>query len=763
MKRLFLFTMMCLFGLFGSLNAQTEVELNVGIDAQYTGSNKNVPTYTYYNYSFSQQIYTAEEMQELAGSITSIAFIQTKAGAYTRSFSVYMQNIEKSTFTSTYDWIPVSEADLVYTGSVEFPNQAGGWIEMELQTPFEYTGGNLLVCVADNTGSYTSSGCEFDVYQTSAYQTIYTYRDNAVYDITNPGAAKSTIIQKNIVKFDITIEGEFKNIAVSPATIELGNRPNGSWMAPAEVQIKARAQDFVINSIESTNSYFELSEVELPYTVQKGNPLVIQVTSGEGEGEITGQLEITYVNAGEEAVEEVEVVEMTALAYAPSTGDVVETAEAISAYPFTANHEIATLVNNYALPGSGEDGGDVVYVLNLSSDVALTANVTGENGKIAVYTEDFNGEEGPMANNDYKGIQVGSARASQISAQALPAGKYYLVASSTSDFSINVNVEALPAPEKAYSPYPYNQQTGVSNPTLDWEFGANTVEYQLLLGTAYPPKDVIVDWTSDLKVNHYFNNLYNNKIYFWQVNARNTSGTTYGDIWAFTTTFNEPQGLTATSNYLYEGESTTITWNAVNDRSHRGYNVYMNNQKVNKNVLTGNTYTFDNLEYDMYGYYIAVSAVYDEGESNPCDGILVYVTGMTEVSGNLYEQDGVTPLNGGVVAITGTDEFGTAQSYTFTADETGAYAGELLAGNYVGVAYLEGYQNKEVEFTALYSEAAVVDYSLTETYNPVKYITATETEDAVELVWGMRRYSNGFEDFETGDFTANEWNNEVSA
>ena len=197
MKRLFLFAMMCLFGLFGSLNAQTNVELNVGLDAQYTGTNKQVPTYTYYNYSFSQQIYTAEELQEMAGNITSLAFRQAQAGAYTRKLSVYLQNVEKSSFTSTGDWIPVSEADLVFTGDVVFPNQAGAWIDLQFQTPFEYTGGNLLVCVADNTGSYTSNPCFFDVYQTSSYQTIYAYRDGSAYNIASPGYANSMIIQKN--------------------------------------------------------------------------------------------------------------------------------------------------------------------------------------------------------------------------------------------------------------------------------------------------------------------------------------------------------------------------------------------------------------------------------------------------------------------------------------------------------------------------------------------------------------------------------------
>ena len=109
---------------------------------------------------------------------------------------------------------------------------------------------------------------------------------------------------------------------------------------------------------------------------------------------------------------------------------------------------------------------------------------------------------------------------------AIPAGKYYLAASSTGEFTLDVNAEAIPAPEKAYNPYPYDKSTGYSYPTLDWDFGANTVEYQLLFGTEYPPQNVYIDWTNNLEVNHYMGNLYHNKIYFWQVNSRNTSGTT---------------------------------------------------------------------------------------------------------------------------------------------------------------------------------------------------------------------------------------------
>ena len=205
MKRLFLFTMMCLMGLF-SLNAQTNVELTMGLNGEYVYSDNKLPTYTYYNYSITQQIYTAAELQELSGTISSIAFRQTKAEDFSRNLSVYMQNVDVNTFTSSNSWIPLNESDLVFTGVVTGPAQAGEWMEMELQTPFEYEGGNLLLCVIDNTGSYVS-GRYFDVYQHSnGYQTLYHYRDSSPYALSN-NIWGNQAIYKNVVKFNLSFDG----------------------------------------------------------------------------------------------------------------------------------------------------------------------------------------------------------------------------------------------------------------------------------------------------------------------------------------------------------------------------------------------------------------------------------------------------------------------------------------------------------------------------------------------------------------------------
>ena len=91
MKRLFLFTMMCLFGLF-SLNAQTQIEVNVGEGTSYQ---QVLPVHEYYKYSFSQQIYTSDEMQNLVGEISSISFKLANPSTFVRTYAVYLSNTDK--------------------------------------------------------------------------------------------------------------------------------------------------------------------------------------------------------------------------------------------------------------------------------------------------------------------------------------------------------------------------------------------------------------------------------------------------------------------------------------------------------------------------------------------------------------------------------------------------------------------------------------------------------------------------------------------
>ena len=119
----------------------------------------------------------------------------------------------------------------------------------------------------------------------------------------------------------------------------------------------------------------------------------------------------------------------------------------------------------------------------------------------------------------------------------IPEGNYYLVASSTSEeFSVFIDSEASLLPVAASSPSPCNDYNAYNeNPdSLFWTLGDFTTEYQLLFGETNPPTNVLVDWTYQL-MDNYPIATEDAKTYYWCVNERNTTGTTNGDVWTFTT------------------------------------------------------------------------------------------------------------------------------------------------------------------------------------------------------------------------------------
>ena len=389
MKRLFLFTMMCLFGFLGSINAQT-VDLVIGEEG--TTSSPNIPFYTYYNYSISQQIYTADEMWNLSEStISTVSFKQYSGNSgIKRNLAIYLLNTDKTSFVYYgYDWVPVTDADLVFSGEVTTPG-SGEWLNIELQTPFNYTGGNVLLCVIDNTGSWVSAPSFYTYNAGYDVRNIYQYRDGSAYNPANPGVSTNHSMdwgsgnyRNSVVKFNATVPADFSSLTVAPELIDLGARPNGAWMRPANVVIGTKAFSLDINAVEPTDSYFQVSDVEYPAHITTKESLPLEIVHGEAEGTVNAQLAISYNNS-----RAIELVDMTAFAYNPAANDVFETAEEIASYPFSATPDMATVYDNYQLPGYEQDGKDVVYAMEFDNDVVLSANVTGYNGKIAVYTED---------------------------------------------------------------------------------------------------------------------------------------------------------------------------------------------------------------------------------------------------------------------------------------------------------------------------------------------------------------------------------------
>ena len=168
-------------------------------------TNEYLPSYSYYKYGLSQQIYTAAEIGS-GGNITSIAFYnQGEDNTKTRTYDIYLKPTSKLMFVNEHDWIGVSEEDKVFSGSVTMV--PGKWTIINFDAPFVYDGtSNLVLVMDDNTGSYTGSphmACR--VFDANGEQTIRAYSDGTNYDPSNPSTYTGALVTvKNQLYFGFT-------------------------------------------------------------------------------------------------------------------------------------------------------------------------------------------------------------------------------------------------------------------------------------------------------------------------------------------------------------------------------------------------------------------------------------------------------------------------------------------------------------------------------------------------------------------------------
>ena len=202
MKKLLLFVIACTLGLFGTVSAQETVMVGAK-----TNTDARVPFHTWYNYSYTQQIYTAAEINHGAGNISKIAF-NTSGTSHSRVIKVYMQNTTKDSFSSTSDWSSILDSELVFDGTVTTTAS----MEIELTTPFAYTGGNILLCIQDCT-KQCPGATSFDIFQDAegANCTLIVLDDNA-----QVGPDKLTGMELNISNLKNVISLTFNGSSETP-------------------------------------------------------------------------------------------------------------------------------------------------------------------------------------------------------------------------------------------------------------------------------------------------------------------------------------------------------------------------------------------------------------------------------------------------------------------------------------------------------------------------------------------------------------------
>ncbi len=195
-----------------------------------TGSTSSyLPSNTNYDYAYTQQIYTAEEMGSFPCTLKSVAFKGNNAAVC--DLDIYLANTTKSSFTGTSDYIAINEATLVFRGEVTFI--ANDWKTITFDNEFDYEGGNLAVIVDDNSGNYDYYTTTWQTFNTTTAQALYFYQDDTNINPSSPSAGYySTLSLKDKIKFVYELPSPYvkpKNLAVTNLT---NSTATITWEAP---------------------------------------------------------------------------------------------------------------------------------------------------------------------------------------------------------------------------------------------------------------------------------------------------------------------------------------------------------------------------------------------------------------------------------------------------------------------------------------------------------------------------------------------------
>ncbi|MDC1361780.1 GEVED domain-containing protein, partial [Crocinitomicaceae bacterium] len=161
------------------INSQTTVTVVDGGSESTTSG----PLYGYWQYGVHQNLYLAPEIGA-SGNITKLQWEWDGSNQESKTIQIYMGNTAKISFSSTSDYLPSSELTLVFDGVVSYSGSS--WFEITLDTPFGYTGENLVIFTDNNDGDYTNgTGRRFKSLNTGVTRTLSYYTSSSAYSVTN--------------------------------------------------------------------------------------------------------------------------------------------------------------------------------------------------------------------------------------------------------------------------------------------------------------------------------------------------------------------------------------------------------------------------------------------------------------------------------------------------------------------------------------------------------------------------------------------------
>ncbi|MBR4148076.1 MAG: choice-of-anchor J domain-containing protein [Bacteroidales bacterium] len=682
-----------------------------------TTSNSYLPSYSLYNYSLTQQIYTADEIGIGATTFNSIAFYNS-GSTKTRSYDMYLVNTDKETFSSTTDWITVTDADKVFSGSVDMT--AGTWTTITLDTPFGYTGGNLAIIMDDNTGSW-SGGMSCYVFS-APNQALRIYSDPINYDPSDPSSYTGTLMDvKNQIQIGLPESG-------------------GGGDDPGITDPWTPDYDAPLGVIDIV--YPQMGQQNVP------TPLKLRWSNAENAAQYKVEFGSVYVSL-ETLVDWTDVEGWN--------GKLVLADYNITLDPNTRYYWKVYNMNN---TGEVEAIGLFTTVFNTPTNVRLTEteiftdestivkwNIVG--GAISELPETIIGE-GTNTNNYlptynlynysltqqiYTGEEIGGAGIIN-SLSFYPVGSItrnldiYMVNTDKTSFSGGSDWITVTADDLVYS-------GNVAMTPNTWTT-VNLVNPFTFDGTnlAIVVDDNTGTWTSS--------------IYYNVFSAPAQAIRIYSDDTNYTPS--NPAGYSGTVMDVKNQIALNHGAKGIfGDRDLLGCNVYVDSVKVNTEPITEREYELTNLAYMMgEGHAVNVTGIYDIGESNFSNTVYVKVSGYTTVTGVIKDLITEDPIADVLVKLEGKDEFNNTVSYIDTTAADGTYnINNVKVGQYTLKATCGAYEPVKIEdLDIVYAETNELDVIyMHEVYSPVYQVYAevidTLNNEMAKVTWSFGNTGGG--------------------
>ncbi len=704
------------------------------------------PFYTLYNYSIAENLFLASEL-EAAGvttaPMTSLSWYSTNSPGFAQQgITIWMANVDDETLTTTSH--VVTGMTKVYTGAM---TPEIGWNEFVFnEDTFAWDGySNILIYCQRNNGEWNSTVYWQATSSMPFNASSYKYQDASAYDPTVAHTMTTSTTRPNIIFKSGNISRNRETFVYDFETdlqgwINIDNDGDGyGWIVATDLYTGTEgygangSDNFAMGYSYAFSSSYDCDD----YLVSPQ-----AYTLGYG-----ANLSFYYDQQSNDRPDYMEVC--------------VSTAASPTAADFTPIWN-----NGGSRRGNGQHRNVEGGFNRLGNWTQVTLDLSayvGQNIWIAFHHQAYN--QFAVLVDDVTINSSGGGSNGTITDLTVTPGTYYLVASSTSDeFTVEINTDNVPCPEFATNPGPTDAATEVGNSVLlTWNLDSRATEYRLMFGTTYYCEDTLVDWTNGLSERFFVSGLNNNTNYFWRIDQRNGDCPegVLGQVWGFTTHLNVPLNLYA-SDFIHEGEELSLYWDAPNDRSLLYYNIYQDGVMIDSTYDT--YYTIYGLPYNINpGYNFNITAVYDEGESNFSNTRWVRVTGEGTIEGYVYEQDGVTPIQGVRVEFQGTGQIGGSYWYYNYTDENGHYSLNMIAGTYTGISTCSGYQDAQHgAFTVSFNElTSSINFVMDEVFSPVAQVVAEYYPDAndpsspyVKVYWAT---NESIEDFETGDFSMFNW------